>query len=321
MAPITDPDVTVIIPTHNRLWGLPHAVDSCRGADARVQIVVADDGSTDGTWAWLQDQRDVEAVQTEGWGKPYAVNRAFRKARGRYVRFLDSDDWLPPGAIDRQLALIEAAGADLVVAGHDVYRDGELERTSPWIHSDDFVAQQLGECDSSHYSAFTFRREFIEDIPHRTSYPASGAATRDDRCFMIEVALRHPDVTVDPEPGLCHRHHERGRLQFKQGLGSLSTHLQHLYIYRHALGLLEDRGELTERRKRASCPTLWRIAHQIAMSHPTEAVEVAAWVGELCPDFRPPNGGALGALYERLGFRNTERILRLRRTLLRPLRG
>lgn len=315
-----DADVTVIIPTRNRLWGLPRAVESCRGTGCRTQIVVADDGSKDGTWAWLQDQPDVEAVQTDGWGKPYAVNRAFREAHGRYVRFLDSDDWFPPGAIDGQLALAEATGADLVVAGYDVYRDDAFERTSPWVPSDDFVAQQLGEGDSSHYSAFTFRRGLVEEIPHRTSFPASGGATRDDRCFMIEVALAHPEVTVSSDPGLCHRHHERGRLQFQQGLGSLATDLQHLYIYRQTLGLLESRGELTDRRKRAACPTLWRIAHRIAHSHPAEAAEVAAWVLDLCPGFEPAEGGLLGTLYDRLGFRNTERILRLRRTLVRPFR-
>ena len=313
-------DVSIIIPTRDRLWALPQAVESCRRAACGVQIIVADDGSSDGTWDWLQGQPDVLAIQTDGWGKPFAVNRAYREVEGRYVRFLDSDDWLPPGAVDRQLALAQETGADVVVAGAEVYRDDALEQTKPWVDCDDFVAQQLGECDSSHYSAFTFDRAFVEDIPHRSSFPASGAATRDDRCFMIEVALAHPEVVVDPEPALCHRHHERGRLQFQQGLGSLSTHLQHLYIYRHALGLLEARSELTERRKQASCPTLWRIAHQIAMSHPAEAADVAAWVGELCPNFRPPEPPALRAVYERAGFRNTERILRLRRALLRPFR-
>ena len=145
---------------------------------------------------WLQDQPDVLALQTDGWGKPFAVNRAFREAEGRYVRFLDSDDWLPPGAIDRQLALAEETGADVVVAGYDIYRGDAYEGPSPWVHCDDFIAQQLGECDSSHYSAFTFRRELVDEIPHRTSFPAANFASRDDRCFMIEVALAHPEVAV-----------------------------------------------------------------------------------------------------------------------------
>ena len=313
-------DVSVIIPTKDRLWALPQTVDSLRQSARDVQIVVADDGSTDGTWDWLQDQPDVLALQTEGWGKPFAVNRAFREASAPYVRFLDSDDWLPEGALDGQLALAEATGADLVVAGYDEYHGDTFTRTSPWVACDDFIAQQLGECDSSHYSAFTFRRDLVDEIPHRSAFAAPRSATRDDRCFMIEVSLRHPRVAVSPDPGLAHRHHERGRLQFRPGLGSIATNIQHVLIYRQALGLLAQRGELTDRRKRAACRVLWPLAHRLAYTHPEDAADLAAWVYELCPDFEPPEGGALGALYERLGFAATERILRVRRSLLAPFR-
>ena len=311
-------DVSVIIPTRDRLWALPRAVESCRGTACRVQVIVADDGSTDGTWEWLQGQTDVVALQTDGWGKPFAVNRAYREIEGRYVRFLDSDDWLPLGAIDRQLAIAEETGAGVVVAGAEIYSDDVLEQTNPWVNCDDFVAQQLGECDSSHYSAFTFRRELTDEIPHRTSFPAANFASRDDRCFMIEVALAGPQVAVDEEPGLCHRHHDRGRLQFRRGLGDVGTNIQHLLIYRQALRLLDARGVLTARRKRAACNVLWPLAHWIAYTHPAEGADVAAWVYELCPDFRPPEPGVLGRLYGRVGFRRTEQILRLRRALIQP---
>lgn len=313
-------DVAIIIPTRDRLWALPQAVESCRGTDCRTQIIVADDGSTDGTWEWLQDQPDVLALQTDGWGKPFAVNRAFREVTGRYVRFLDSDDWLPPGTIDRQWRLAEERGAEVIVAGYDIYRGDAYEGPNPWVHCDDFVAQQLGECDSSHYSAFTFRRSLVDEIPHRTSFPAANFASRDDRCFMIEVALAHPQVAVDEESGLCHRHHEHGRLQFRQGLGSVGTNIQHLQIYRQALRLLGERGELTDRRKQAACKILWPLAHWIAYTHPAEGADVAAWIYDLCPDFQPPEGGALGALYRHAGFRHAERILALRRALIQPFR-
>ena len=107
-------------------------------------------------------------LRSGGWGKPWAVNRAFRQSTGRYVRFLDSDDWLYTPMIDRQLAQAEEGDVPLAVAGKDHYDEDETHlETRPWVHCDDFIAQQLGECDSSHYSAFLFRRDLIEDIPHR----------------------------------------------------------------------------------------------------------------------------------------------------------
>ena len=63
-------DISVIIPTCNRLWALPQAVDSCRCAAAKVEIVVVDDGSTDGIGALQQTQRDIVAIRADNWRSP-----------------------------------------------------------------------------------------------------------------------------------------------------------------------------------------------------------------------------------------------------------
>ena len=232
------PDVSIIIPSRNRLWSIPRAIESCRSSTLGVQIIVIDDGSTDGTAQWLKTQEDLEVLQGEGWGKPWGVNKALSLARGTYLRYLDSDDWLNPGANERQFEIAESTQADVVVAGLDIYQDDALVKTDSWCDTDDFIAQQLGESPGSHYSAFLFRRSFIEDIPHRTLFPSSDFASRDDRCFMLEVALRHPRIAVCSTPTLCHRQHTKDRLQFRGALRGVGTNIQHLYIYRQILRLL-----------------------------------------------------------------------------------
>ena len=162
------PALSIIIPTYNRLWSLPKAVESCRHTQCRPEIIVVDDGSTDETWPWLERQPDVIRLRQPNRGKPWAVNLGFERATGEYIRFLDSDDWCLPGANDGQVALARHTGADVVVGGYTVFTGEDTPReTHPWIECDDFVAQQLGECDSSHYSAYLMRRDFIRDIPHR----------------------------------------------------------------------------------------------------------------------------------------------------------
>lgn len=314
-------DVSVIIPTYNRLWALPTAVDSCRGTTCTTEIIVVDDGSNDGTWAWLQEQEDITTLHSGGWGKPWAVNQAFRASTGRYVRFLDSDDWLHTEMIDRQLAQAEEKDVPLIVGGKDLHdEEGSYVETQPWVYCDDFIAQQLGECDSSHYSAFLFRRDLIEDIPHRTAFPNPDFASRDDRCFMLEVALKEPKYATSEGPVLCHRHHEKGRLQFAQGMRNVGTHLQQLRIYCNIIDQLQRRNALTMRRRRAAAAALWPLAHWIGYMYPKEAAEVADWVFQLDPGFTPPEDGLLGSLYGNVGFRWTERVLQLRRMLLAPLR-
>ena len=156
-------DISIIIPTYNRLWCLPEAVESCRNNDCSVEIIVVDDGSTDGTAEWLLTQLDVIVLSQPHIGKCWAVNKAFNIAKGKYIRFLDSDDAIEKNANDRQFKLAEINKADIVVSGYKSFdSNGKILSEQRWIVCDDFVAQQLGECDSSHYSAYLFKKRIYQ---------------------------------------------------------------------------------------------------------------------------------------------------------------
>ena len=305
-------DLSVLIPTHNRLPFLRDAVESCRRTGCASEIIVVDDGSTDGTWEWLEQQPDVVSVCQDNWGKGWAVNRAFSMATGEFVRFLDSDDWVLPGANDAQVALGKASGADVVVAGYALCSEQrDVLSEIPWISGGDFLERQLGEVDPSHYSSFLFRRSHVLTIPHRPEF-----FVLDDRCFVIEVAMRSPALCVYDRLALAHRTHSQPRVQDLGGLKLTVSHYQRLTIYKKCLGVLAARGELTERRRRAAAGPLWRLAHGIAYTDPAGGAEVASWVRELDPHFEPPERGVLGWSYTHTGFRRTEQMLRL----VRPVR-
>lgn len=229
-------------------------------------------------------------------------------ARGEYVRFLDSDDWLNPRANADQLTLAREAAADIVVAGYQDYEEstGEL-RPHPWVDCDDFVAQQLGEVSFSHYSAFLFRREFIHDVPHRQEF-----ALRDDRMFLLELAVRKPRLAVYREPAFVHRHHRRGRLQRSTGFKRKLTHWTHIEVYRKAMALLADQGELSARRKRAAATHIWPVVREFAKTELEEAAAAAEWIFALDPDFEPPVRKSLRWAYRTFGFSVTERLVGIR---------
>lgn len=310
--------LSIIIPTYNRLWALPKAIESCRATKSPHEIIVVDDGSTDDTPEWLARQSGLVTVRTGNWGKDWAVNKAFSMAHGQYVRFLDSDDWLEPEANDAQLEIALKEDADVVVAGYrtiDERTDSWIE--APWVRCDDFIAQQLGECQGSHYSAFLFRKSLIQDVPHRQEFIAN-----DDRMFILEVALKHPRIAIWDKFALVHRHHARGRLQAPTPSESVPVHLAELKIYRKIYRLLADRGEMNARRGRASTVgRLWPLAHQIARYDLDEATRVFDWIRELDPAFRIPGSGFLPALYNTLGFRRAATVLRARRALMSPFAG
>ncbi len=311
-------DISVIIPTYNRLWALPKAVESCLSTGCAVEVIVIDDGSTDGTWDWLQTRKDVVSIRTDNWGKDWAVVSGMSVARGAYVRFLDSDDWLKPRANLEQLTMAREMQADIVVAGYDdFYEPSEELKPHPWVDCDDFIAQQLGEVSFSHYSAFLFRREFIANIPHRQEF-----ALRDDRMFLLEVALRKPRLAVYREAAFVHRHHDRGRLQRSAGFLRTLTDWTHIEVYRKAVAMLAAQGDLSKRRRRAAVAHMWPVVRNLARSQLDEAAAAAKWIFETDPEFEPPIRRSLAAAYRLLGFKMTERLVRIRALFRRgPPRG
>ncbi len=93
-----DPLVTVILPVYNREPLVARAIESVLAQSYRpLELIVVDDGSTDGTRAVLESFGDRITILDQSHGGAYAArNLALRHARGELVAFIDSDDiWLP----------------------------------------------------------------------------------------------------------------------------------------------------------------------------------------------------------------------------------
>ena len=88
------PETSVIIPTFNRLAFLKEAIDSVLQQTYRdFELIVVDDGSTDGTEAYLRTLGDVlQFVCQENKGPAAARNCGIDRSSGDYITFLDSDD-------------------------------------------------------------------------------------------------------------------------------------------------------------------------------------------------------------------------------------
>jgi len=98
---VTSPEVSVVLPTFNRLQYLRPAIDSVFAQTfTDWELIVADDGSEGETAAYvaaLANPPRVKVLRLAHTGNPGAVrNAAWQAARGEYIAFLDSDDvWLP----------------------------------------------------------------------------------------------------------------------------------------------------------------------------------------------------------------------------------
>jgi len=123
-------DVTVVVPTHNRRLMLPQAILAIlHQRDVSIELVVVDDGSSDGTSPWL-DQLAVadQRVKVVHHAVPHFIsgarNAGIARATGRWIAFCDDDDLWAPDKLAAQLAALRASGARWACTGVAVVDEG-----------------------------------------------------------------------------------------------------------------------------------------------------------------------------------------------------
>ena len=130
-----EPAVTVIMPVYRVEEYVGRAIESVLSQTlGDFELLIVDDGSPDRSGDICDEYaaRDsrIQVFHQANAGAPAARNFCMDRARGRYLYFMDSDDYAEPGMLSDMVALADKNGAQLVVAGYyiDTYYDGEKYR-------------------------------------------------------------------------------------------------------------------------------------------------------------------------------------------------
>ncbi len=190
---MTRPKVSVVIPVYNCAEYIAQTLRSVTEQTERdLEVVVMDDGSTDGTYDVLQkmaarDARIKVHTQKNSGLPAIARNAALARATGEYICFLDGDDLYHPEKIERQLAVIQAH-PEVSIVFHEVKlfqnepdeEPGEFyagrvqfrERAKKWLTPigadaylcrEDFYRFMSVEINVVHTSAILFRRQLLRE--------------------------------------------------------------------------------------------------------------------------------------------------------------
>lgn len=127
--------VSVVVTVYNCIQYLRKAVESVMNQSMRdIEIILVDDGSTDGSSMLceelkIEDNR-VRVIHKENGGEVSARKAGLENARGKYIQFVDSDDWIEYNMVEELYAMAEREGADLVVSGWIIHKAGKIESFS-----------------------------------------------------------------------------------------------------------------------------------------------------------------------------------------------
>lgn len=124
--------ISVIVPVYNAAAYLRPCIDSMLEQTFEdFELLLVDDGSTDGSSEICDeyDRRDrrIRVIHQENSGSVSARRAGILAARGEYVTFADSDDWIVKGRLSAMHEALARTQADMVACGHTVCTDGVCE--------------------------------------------------------------------------------------------------------------------------------------------------------------------------------------------------
>lgn len=211
---MTNPLVSLIIPTYNDSTYVCDAVDSCLAQTyPHCEVIVVDDGSTDGTGDLLAARYGdrIRYTYQENRGLPAARNTGTRLAQGEFVNYCDADDQLHPEKIARSLPLFaehpDAAViySDFMIVADDgvtpLPRHPQAPRPDQLPSGDIFRVLLAGPWgDFIAEGAPLLRRVAVVDAG---GFNETLRAAEDWEMWL-RLAIRHPFVCL-PEPMLLYR--------------------------------------------------------------------------------------------------------------------
>ena len=170
------PMVSIVVPIYNAENYLRRCVDSILNQEyTDFELLLVNDGSTDASgdiWEEYGDQDPrVIVIQKENTGVSDSRNRALDRARGKYLQFLDSDDWITPDATRLFVRAAEEYGCDMVIS--DFYRvvgerlstKGDIEEEGV-LTREEFAAHMMENPADFYYGVLwnkLYRRDIVEE--------------------------------------------------------------------------------------------------------------------------------------------------------------
>ena len=134
--------VSIVIPTYNYGEKIVKALHSIKAQTYKeIEVLVVLDGCTDDTRQWCEkckkDDNRIKIIEQENQGTYNARYKGIENAKGEYVMFLDSDDYLNPKTVELLVGVANKTKTDLIRYRYEVVSNGVVEYPQDCYLSDE----------------------------------------------------------------------------------------------------------------------------------------------------------------------------------------
>lgn len=197
------PQVSVIIPAYNCAGYISKAIDSVLNQEVELEIIVINDNSTDNLDEVMEKYRDNPALfyvkNSKNLGVAEARNKGVNLAKGKYIAFLDADDYWEKDKLKKQLKALEKTGAVICCTAREMMQpNGELTgRTIP-------VKEKLTYRELLKHNSINCSSVLLEAAVAR-EFPMEHDDSHEDYLMWLEILQKYQYACGINEPLLKYR--------------------------------------------------------------------------------------------------------------------
>lgn len=255
------PIVSVLIPVYNVEDYLEKCLDSVIAQTLNnIEIICVNDGSTDGSVEILQRYKEkdsrIKIITKENGGLPSARNAGLDAAKGKYIGFVDSDDYIEPTMYEIMVNSAALHDSDVVICGANIFPESPraeqwlYDTLSPWPrHYEKFNSDILFKMVDT--TPFLWRtivsRRLIDSRNFRLD---EDVVLGEDKAFQCKVYPYARGITVIPDKLYNYYWCRQGSLMVENAYTNINGKVKkHVKLVKSIAGYISN-GELEQDDKR-----------------------------------------------------------------------
>lgn len=198
--------VSVIIPAYNASTHIRKCLESivAQTIFGQLEVIIVNDGSTDDTeqilMAYSKKYSNISVITISNGGVSNARNIGIQCAKGSYITFVDSDDWIDSGCYENMLSNADETQADIVAAGFMVNQNTaqqSVRRITDINHIEDNV-RAIRSFLSGLLDVHVFDKLFRTEIAKKVCFE-QGITRGEDRLFLLDCLFQTRNVSFMSE--------------------------------------------------------------------------------------------------------------------------
>ncbi len=268
--------ISVIIPVYNVADWLDVCIESVvKQTFAEFEVILVDDGSDDGSQdkgrQWAQNDSRIKVIAKKNEGPSKARNRGLSEAKGKYVVFVDADDWLDARYLELMYRRAVETEADIVEC--DVFRvNNETGKRNVRVSSGVMGVDDTLEAHMKYGYTAIWKCMFNKELftKHNVIFPDCHSEARAVYALLLALSGRIENVH---EPLYYYRTFRRGSLTSKPRSGGEDRSMTGVQAFEHLLAGFRQCGLYAKYEKLLQEIVTYKMSDLLAAFFPRRKAE------------------------------------------------